>query len=291
MTLAQLIPLAVQGSISLIVFAVALNASFDEIAYLLHKPGLLVRSLLAMNVVMPALAVLVAVLFNLNPVVELALIALALSPVPPILPNKQLKAGGAPAYTMSLLTTPALISIVFVPVAVHLIGRIAGRPVDVDMTTVAKTMFTSVLAPLLVGMAFRRLAPALSQRIVRPVSVVATALLGLAALPIVVKEWPAMMALVGNFSIVAIVLFALAGLAIGHLLGGPDPDERTVLGLSTAARHPALALAIGHRVTEQNAILAAVLLVVLVSTIVAIPYVRWRGHVHDAAHPHHPARA
>jgi BASS family bile acid:Na+ symporter len=71
-----------------------------------------------------------------------------------------------------------------------------------------------------------------------------------AAVPIVIKEWPSMVALVGNYSIVAIALFSLAGVVVGHLLGGPDPDERTVLGLSTAARHPAMALAIAHRAAD-----------------------------------------
>jgi BASS family bile acid:Na+ symporter len=291
MSIAQFIPLAIKASISLIVFGIALSASLDDLAYLLRKPGLLVRSLLAMNVVMPVLAVLIAVLFNLNPIVEVALIALSLSPVPPILPNKQLKAGGAPAYTLSLLTTTALVSVVFVPGALEVIGPIFGRPVDVDIGAVATIVFSSVLAPLLVGIAFRRLAPSLAPKLARPVSTVATVLLVLATLPIMVKEWPAMVALVGHYSIVAILLFCIAGLAVGHLLGGPDPDERTVLGLSTAARHPAIALAIAHRVSDPQALLAAVLLVVLVSAIVSIPYVWWRARVHDGTHPQHPAHA
>ena len=59
------------------------------------------------------------------------------------------------------------------------------------------------------------------------------------------------------------VLFSLAGLAVGHVLGGPDRDERTVLGLSTAARHPAKALAIAQRAADPQALLAAVLLAVI----------------------------
>jgi BASS family bile acid:Na+ symporter len=43
----------------------------------------------------------------------------------------------------------------------------------------------------------------------------------------------------------ALIIAAVAaiGLAIGHWLGGPNPDDRTVLALSTASRHPAIALA------------------------------------------------
>jgi BASS family bile acid:Na+ symporter len=40
---------------------------------------------------------------------------MALSPVPPIVPNKELKAGGAPSYVIGVLVATALFSIVFVP--------------------------------------------------------------------------------------------------------------------------------------------------------------------------------
>ena len=56
MNLAHLIPIAVKVSMWLIVFSVALHASLQDVGYLLRRPGLLVRSLLAMNVVMPLVA-------------------------------------------------------------------------------------------------------------------------------------------------------------------------------------------------------------------------------------------
>jgi BASS family bile acid:Na+ symporter len=76
-----------------------------------------------------------------------------------------------------------------------------------------------------------------------------------------------------------IAVFVLAGLAIGHLLGGPDPDQRTVLALSTATRHPGVALAIvGANFPGEKAALAAILLCLIWGTILSIPYVRWRRH-------------
>ena len=68
------------------------------------------RSLASMLLVMPVLAVLMALSFDLTTAVEAALLAAALSPVPPILPNKQIKAGGESSYVVALLTTTALVS-------------------------------------------------------------------------------------------------------------------------------------------------------------------------------------
>ena len=101
-------------------------------------------------------------------------------------------------------------------------------------------------------------------------------LLVIAAVPVLISEWPAIASLIGNFTLVAIIVFVLVGLAIGHLLGGPDPEDRTVLALSTATRHPAVALAILHNAPDQKTVMAAVLLVVIVGFIASVPYVMWR---------------
>ena len=83
--------------------------------------------------------------------------------------------------------------------------------------------------------------------------------------------------------------FSLVGLAVGHLLGGPDPDDRTVLALATCARHPAVALTMTYRNADQPGVLAAVLVVLLVASLVSLPYVRWRAQSHGGARA--PSRA
>src|SRR6185503_9983638 len=94
MDLAALIPLVLKTSLGVVVFALGLSTSNGDLTHLLRRPSLLVRSILSMYVVMPIIAVAVAKAFALRPLVELALIVLSVSPVPPILPGKQSKAGG-----------------------------------------------------------------------------------------------------------------------------------------------------------------------------------------------------
>jgi len=106
-------------------------------------------------------------------------------------------------------------------------------------------------------------------------------LLVAAFLLVLVKMWPALLAQLGDFTLLAIVVFVLAGLAVGHLLGGPNPDERTVLALSTATRHPGMGIAIAQaNAPEDHSIAAAILLVFLVGGIVSVPYVKWRRRQH-----------
>src|SRR5688572_25359674 len=121
MTIAHLIPLALTLSMAGLLLSIALNTDFRDLGYLLRHPRLLVRSLLAMNVVMPLFALAMALALDLQHAIEVTLIAMALSPVPPILPGKELKAGGTRSYTMGLLTVSAALALVFVPAAAALL--------------------------------------------------------------------------------------------------------------------------------------------------------------------------
>jgi BASS family bile acid:Na+ symporter len=285
MTIAQLIPLVSQLSIALIVFSIALAARPGDLTYLLRKPSLLVRSLLSMSVLIPILAAIIARSFHLRPEVKIALIVLAVSPVPPILPGKQSKAGGNVSYAIGLLMTTAVLAIVTVPVSIALIGHFFERDVQVPMPVIAMILAKSVIVPVFLGVIVSRVAPSFAQRAAKPISTVGTILLMLAFLPVVIKMWPAIAATVGDFTLVSIVLFVFASLLIGHLLGGPDPDDRTVLGLASASRHPAVALATASAITapeNQPAVSAAVMLAVLVSIVVTGPYVKWRRRGHAA---------
>ena len=283
MTIAELIKLAIQFSMSLIIFCVALDSRFSDIVFLWRRPGLLLRSLVSMLVVMPVFAVLMAMWLELSPAVELALVASALAPVPPILPGKQIKAGGDSPFVVGLLTITALVAIVYVPLIATLIGEIFHRPVEVSIVSIAKVVATSIVLPVLAGMAVRRWCPALARRIDKPLSILATGALVLACIPIVIQEYPDMGRLLGNFSILAMVAFALFGLAVGHWLGGPEPGDRSVLAMATASRHPAVALVITHNATDRPGVMAAVLLSLLVGSIVTVPYVKWRRHRDVAA--------
>jgi BASS family bile acid:Na+ symporter len=289
MSPAGIVALALQISIALIVFALALQAGPGDLTYLLRRPSLLIRSVLAMNVVMPVVAALVAVVFDFRPDLETALMVLAVSPVPPILPNKQSKAGGDASYAVGLLATAAVVAIVAVPVSVTVLGRWFGHALHVPMGTIAVVLVKSVLGPLLAGVLVRTLVPALAARNARLLSLIGTLVLLLGVVLILVRVWPAVAAAAGGNALIAITLFVLAGLGVGHLLGGPVPEDRTVLALATASRHPGVAVAIvGAIAPDKEAVArvaATVLLCVLVSVLVTVPYVKWRKRSDAAPRP------
>jgi bile acid:Na+ symporter, BASS family len=269
--------LGIATSIVLVVLGLGLRATWSDTSYLLRHRGLLIRSLLAMSVIMPLVAAGLVVAFELPTPVKIALVALAVSPVPPLLPNKELKAGGQASYAIGLLVVIALLAIVTVPIAVSWFGSAFNRSGEIAPGRVAGVVLSSILVPLAVGIAVRQWAPALAEKAARPLAIVGMVLLIVSASPLLYVAWPAAQAQFGNGTLLIISAMALIGLTVGHLLGGPDAETRTVLALSTTSRHPAVALAIAAGAgLEVKSALAAVLSYVIVAVLVSIPYVMWQ---------------
>ncbi|HXR51959.1 MAG TPA: bile acid:sodium symporter, partial [Steroidobacteraceae bacterium] len=266
-----------QASLAVIVFCVALNAQRGDMVSLLRRPGLWLRSILAMNIIMPLIAVLLAGAFALNRQIEVALIALAVSPVPPILPNKLMKAGASRSYSVALLALSAAMAVVLIPATIWLLGQAFGREVLVPPAAVFKAVAMSVLAPLLAGALVRELAPNVAAKISGPMAKLANVLLLAAFVPVVVVAWPELVKELGNFTLVAIAVLTLGGLLVGHVLGGPHDGDRTALALSTASKHPGVAIAVAGIIAPgDKSIVAAVLLAFLFGILVTAPYTRRR---------------
>ena len=276
MSTSAIIMLALKASLALMVLGVGLQSTTRDATYLVRRPGLLARSLLAMSVLMPLLAVILTTTFALTPVVSLALIALTLSPVPPFLPGKVVRAGGDGSYVVGLLTATSLAAIVVIPISVSLLGLLFGASLQVRPAIIMKLVGASILIPLGIGIGLRAVAPAAAGRLAKPITLVSSVVLVAALIPLLIAAWPAMRSLIGNGTLVAIVGMTLAGLGVGHLLGGPDRDHRTVLALATAARHPAVAIAIlTANFPGEQRVAAAVVLALLVGAIASVPYAAW----------------
>jgi BASS family bile acid:Na+ symporter len=275
-TLASLIPVVLRGSIALTVLGLGLESSLADATYLLRRPAELLKALLSMNIVMPAVAVVIASAFDLHPAVKITLIALSVSPVPPILPRKASSADGHASYAIGLLVVAGLLSIVFAPATLEVIQRIVGIELGVSPIPIIKLVLTTVVGPLAIGIGVGHFAATFAKRITRPVTFTGFGLLLAATLPIVFTSRTAVASLIGNGTVLALAAFIVVGLVTGYALGGPAFDHRTVLALATSSRHPGIALVIANtNFPEQKLAAAAVVLYLLVNVIIGIPYGRW----------------
>jgi BASS family bile acid:Na+ symporter len=175
-----------------------------------------------------------------------------------------------------------LLAIVLVPLSLTIIGGVLGQQVHVDAALVARSVAMSVLLPLGVGLLIRHFFPGFANRTSGPVSIIGNLLLLAALIAILAIGWRGFGALVGDGTLLAFIALTLLALGAGHWLGGPRGDDRTVLALSNASRHPGVAIALGASLypDQRKLIAVAVLLYLIVATISTIPYTQWRRKLH-----------
>ena len=276
MELKQIIVLGLQLSIVCTVLGFGLRATLADLTYLVRRPRLLARSLLAVYVLMPLVVIALDLAFDFRRPVEVLLVALAISPLPPLLPRKEAGAGGQVSYGLGLMAVLAIASIALVPLSLEILQRLFGRELGVPIGTLAGIVVKTTLGPLLAGVAFRRLMPEAADRLAKPVTILGAVVLAVGALVLVAGSLSAIWDAIGDGTLLAMAMVSVAGLAIGHFLGGPHPNHSVVLALATACRHPAIALTIATTNFPDHRYGGILLLYLVVSAIVAIPYLKWQ---------------
>ena len=286
-----LLRLVVTTSILLLVFALGARATFADatglVRDLFRPPHFLLRALTAMYVVVPAAAVSIGLVLDLPRAVGVGLLSIAVAPIPPVLPGRQLRSGGSPAHVIGLLAAVSLTAIVQVPLMVVILGRVFGREASFGAGRVAAVIGMTIVVPLTAGLVLRRLSPRLGDAVAPWASRLGTALLAVAVITILVTGGPAMLSLMRGNSMFAIVSLAAIATAAGHWIGGPDPADRVILAFASAMRHPGLALAVATaNLPEEPRMLAAILLYVLVALTMTSLYAavvrRWRSRCQSA---------
>jgi bile acid:Na+ symporter, BASS family len=279
MSLTGIITLVLQAGIALGIFAVGLKANLQDATFLFRSRDQLLSAMVCMFVAMPLVAVILALPFNLPPAVKIALVVYSVSPIPPLLPIKAQKAGGRESYCIGLLVAGSLVSIVLIPLAMELFQVIFNVPLQMTALSVAMLVLTTVLAPLAAGMAVGALWPRVAERAAGSVATVSNVLLIATLVPVLIVLARPMLSVVGGGALAAMAALGAAGLFLGHMIGGPRFEDRTVLALYTSARHPGVAIAIAQaNFPDQRLAMPAILLVLVVSAILSVPYMNWVKH-------------
>lgn len=268
--------LILKVTVMALILAIGMDSTLEDLTYLLRRPGLLVRSVLAMYVVVPLVALLFVKLLVLPPGVEVALLVLAVSAGGLMLPRKLMGVGDG-SYVFSLVVLSSLLAIVTVPAWLALFGPLFGDTTELLPMEVARVIGRVFLLPLVVGMLVHWLIPEISSHMSEKLLKVGGGVLALCILVLLATNgrlileagWPALLTLAA---------MTLVAMIVGHLLGGPDPNNRTVLAISCATRHAGLVVLVAASVPgPRTAALVGAYFVA--SAVVTIPYLRWRRRV------------
>jgi BASS family bile acid:Na+ symporter len=273
----MIVKLLAVASLLLLVLSFGLETRLADAFAFLQEPLLSAKAMAAMFLVVPAVALGLSLLFPLVPATMFALLALAVSPMPPVFPGKGAKVGGGSRYVMSLFVLATAFTFVAAPLILLLDARILGVGLAFEARRIALTLAVTAVIPLVAGLLLGQIAPRLAERIVHPFAIGGKILLGLTALLALVITAPNMWQAVGNFTLVACAILAAAALAAGHLLGGPGEGNRAALATAASLRHPgvAMAMAASAGTSDSQQVTATVLIYLILATLLGIGYERW----------------
>jgi bile acid:Na+ symporter, BASS family len=219
--------------------------------------GLLARAFLANFIVVPLLGVAAVRLFHLSEPIAIGVLLMAISPgVPFVVLSGGRKKGGSLGLAVSLAFLMPVASIITIPITARLV-----MPSDAEIS--ANSLLVSLLAfqlvPLLLGIFVGDRAPALAQRLRRPIAIVViflvVTLLVLLGRPI----GAAVASVYGSRGMFAMLCLVVLSLVTGWILGGRRREFRRTLAIGTALRNIGLALVIATTAFRGTQTSAAVM--------------------------------
>lgn len=272
-----LVPVVVQTSLFLLVFALGMRGTWHDLTYVARKPADFGRALIAVNLVVPAAVLILGSLLPIAWPTKAGLLMMAVSPLSPLVSSKMMNSGDT-AYGVGIYTALILAAVIIVPLTLALLNPFYVRHATISVTAVARLVIESVLFPLLAGITIASFVPKVARRAARLAIIFAYA----ALIPIIglflIESGGRIIGLIGDGALVAIIGTVLAGLAAGHWLGGPDPVHRAALAQAAATRHPGIAALIvrgSFEEREQPQVMLAIILFLLVGMILTTLYVAW----------------
>lgn len=272
MDIMELVPLIAQCTLVLLVASIGLQAQWRDVVSSLRNGGLVLRGVLAVNIIVPIAAILACSLLPIEQPIRIGIVVMAVSPLAPIIGVRIMKAGLDASRVVGLYVALALAAVILVPATIALLSRLFPVDAAISAGAVARLVLMSVLAPLAAGVIVATVAPGVAPRLAKLFTIVGYLVLAVLVVPILVSQGRHIAALAGNGSVLAIAVAAAAGSLAGHLFGGPDPTDRTALALAATMRNPGIAALIVHNNFPDPRVMLAVILYLLTSLIVSFAY-------------------
>jgi BASS family bile acid:Na+ symporter len=149
-----------------------------------------------------------------------------------------------------------------------------GIPGKVNVLEVARQVTMVQFLPVTLGLLLQKFGAKYAVAIAKPLTLIANGLFVvlivlacIVGLPLMFKVW--------GLPLVAIAMMVIVSLGIGHALGGPDEDKRSILAISCVARNVGLALFIAILNDVQQQVMPTLIAYLMIGAVLGLPYSLW----------------
>jgi predicted Na+-dependent transporter len=267
--------------------AMGLSLTVPMILQPLKNVKLVVLALLANFVLVPLLAYLIILIVPLEQSLRIGLAVLATAAGAPFLPKLVQGAKGNVAFGVGLMVLLMVVTIIYMPLVLPLL--LTG--VSVNPWDIAKSLIVIMLVPMGIGLLIKSHSPdtaAEYQPLMAKASSLSLLVLLVVGLGLNISN---IVALIGTYGLLALLLFIVGSLVIGMVLGGREPGVRSVMGLGTAQRNVSAALVVTVQNFSGTNTLPFVLIASLLGLLILLPTAKRLGARVAPAAPAPPAKA
>lgn len=253
------------ASLFIIMMGMGLSLKLQDFAMVLTRPKAIVTGLIAQMILLPLLAYVIVLAFQLEPALGIGLIILALCPGGTTSNLYTYLAKGDVALSVSLTAVVSLIAPFTVPLLLlmfmkNLMGE--GQAIELPLVKTILQLIVITIIPIGLGMLLNRFAPNFAHKAEKPVKIFSVVFLFIIIVGIVIKNKATMPGYFADIGLAALVL-NLSCMVMGYLLA------------KGAQLNEAQSKAIGIEVGFQNGTTALLIALTLLgnSTMAAAPTV------------------
>jgi BASS family bile acid:Na+ symporter len=228
----------------MMMFSIGLRVRSGELLDVLRGRAVLVRTLVANCILIPAIGFLLVSIFPLTRDAKVGLLLLAAIPGTPIAMQFTSRVESRLAFAAGMTAVLSLVSIVMAPLAIESFPEAASetqRPIVPLISAIVLYMALPLCAGLWVG----RGLPQIARKVVFPLVILATITFVFLMWETRLARRQALYAIAGRGTILAMVLLLLSSMLIGWLIGN-DVNTRRVLIASTSMRNVVIVLYISR---------------------------------------------
>ena len=240
----------------------------------LRSPSLLIRGLISVLVVVPAVGFATTFAFDLSLPVQVGVVLMAIAPGAPLALRRALASGGHAGFAPALQIALAILAVPALPLWVAVGNWILGTHGIIDAAAVGRQVALAQLLPLALGAVVKRVAPVRGPRIGIALGR-AGAILLLAALISILINVRYSILLTHFWPIASAVVITIAALAAGHLMGGASPEIRHAMAIAGAMRNVGLALLVATTNKTPPVVEVVIISYAITAIIIVSAYILW----------------
>lgn len=253
-----------------LMLSAGLEINREQLMAALKNVGLIARALLANFIIVPIFGVVFVRLFHVAGDVAIGVLLMAIAPgVPFLVRAAGRQTGGSLGFAAALAFIMPALSIITIPLTAPLVFP-PDALAHVPAVQLGITLVIFQLVPLLIGLLVADRAPALAEKLKRPLTLV----FFIAVIVLLVILGPSLVEAVtsvyGSHGILAMLVIVLLSVATGWLLGGPTGEYRRTLGIATALRNIGTCAVIASASFPDTLVSPTVLVYFLVQFIVTV---------------------